>query len=608
MQLRRQVRPHPYRPRTSDVPDFSSWPIATTQPRSHFFHASPRTPEHALARDQARALMRVLQPSTGSPTPESIRALASLFGGTGGFVSHDTILAVVRLPRSVLTTRLYSLFPRHTLEAFLTTLANVHARVRLRTPRSAVGTAKTLTEKEARLEFAFEVYDLDGDGVVTEAELLEIVYETMKGNGAKIASTLRAASAACALPELELRENGPSFRFPEFRTLAERVPSLLFPAQALYELMRENATHAETALRALRARAQSEPRSSASLSAFPERPPTSTNGSRQNTKTRRTVPVVPNGHVDTRMSEMSEGEARARCASLSAEALSSFLENIGMDLGLDLMDADELADLAAAGALSTGRALPALTPETERGEREDDASRASREDSPSSSPSSSGRRASSFRVRRARASLADAFAAGPGPPPSPSTRAADAFRAARMGRADALEAMIRAGEVHQDATDASSEHAFSLLMAAAMSGAKGACRRLLSLGADASATDARGRTALDLALEYGHDAVADLLARKGVPFGDRSEAERADDASRRDASRSAEPSAPPAPTLESARESVSPLDGLDRRGIVVSAPPLVSASETQVVLRRGMEGSGDGKNPARNEGPLLSPE
>ena len=550
--------------------------------------------------------MRVLQPSTGSPTPESIRALASLFGGTGGFVSHDTILAVVRLPRSVLTTRLHSLFPRHTLEAFLTTLANVHARVRLRTPRSAVGTAKTLTEKEARLEFAFEVYDLDGDGVVTEAELLEIVYETMKGNGAKIASTLRAASAACALPELELRENGPSFRFPEFRTLAERVPSLLFPAQALYELMRENATHAETALRALRARAQSEPSaSSASLSAFPDRPPTigtGTNGSRKN------VPnELPNGHVDTRM---SEGEARARCASLSAEALSSFLEEIGMDLGLDLMDADELADLAAAGALSTGRALPALTPETERGEREDDASRASREDSPSSSPSSSGRRASSFRVRRARASLADAFAAGPGPPPSPSTRAADAFRAARMGRADALEAMIRAGEVHQDATDASSEHAFSLLMAAAMSGAKGACRRLLSLGADASATDARGRTALDLALEYGHDAVADLLARKGTPFGDRSEAGRADDASRRDASRSAEPSAPPAPTLESARESVervSPLDGLDRRGIVVSAPPLAPAAETPVV-RRGMEESGDGKTHARNEGPLLSPE
>ena len=57
---------------------------------------------------------------------------------------------------------------------------------------------------------------------------------------------------------------------------------------------------------------------------------------------------------------MSEGEARARCASLSKQTLSRFLEDIGMDLGLDLMDRDELADLAAAGALSTGRALPAL--------------------------------------------------------------------------------------------------------------------------------------------------------------------------------------------------------------------------------------------------------
>ena len=44
-----------------------------------------------------------------------------------------------------------------------------------------------------------------------------------------------------------------------------------------------------------------------------------------------------------------------------------------MDLGLDLMEMDELADLAAAGALSTGRALPALTPETERRGEENDA-------------------------------------------------------------------------------------------------------------------------------------------------------------------------------------------------------------------------------------------
>ena len=182
------------------------------------------------------------------------------------------------------------------------------------------------------------------------------------------------------------------------------------------------------------------------------------------------------------------------------------------------------------------------------GSGRNECARASREDSPLVAFSPPPRDAAAAAARRR--PLADAFAAGEGPPPSPSTRAADAFRAARMGRADALEAMIRAGEIHQDATDASSEHAFSLLMAAAMNGAKGACRRLLSLGANASAKDARGRTALDLALEYGHDAVADLLAQMGTPFGDRSEAERADDASRRDASRSAEPSAPPAPTPE----------------------------------------------------------
>jgi hypothetical protein len=483
--------------------------------------------------------MRVLQPATGSPTPESIRALANLFGGSGGFVSHDTILAVVRLPQSVLTTRLYSLWTRHTLEEFLATLANVHARVRLRTPRSAVGAAKTLTEKEARLEFAFELYDLDGDGFVTEAELLEIVDKTMKGNGAKIKSVLRVASEACfnTLTSEELRRDGPSFRFAEFKNLADRVPTLLFPAQALYELMRENAAHAETALRALRAESLCRGDSgiasslaSATHLAGRSRGHDGSPTAHRNARNGQDLPFLLRGRV------MSEGEARARCASLSKRTLSKFLEDIGMDLGLDLMEMDELADLAAAGALSTGRALPALTPETERrgeerdarvgGERGGDA--ANGDDSPnanenendvepSSSPTSSGRRAPP--PRRRGKSLAEAFAAGP--PPSPSTTPlADAFRAARMGRADALEAMIRGGEVHRDAVDASSDFAFTLLMAAAMSGARGACKRLLSLGADASATDARGRTALDLALEYGHDAVADLLARKGAPFGD----------------------------------------------------------------------------------------
>ena len=281
----------------------------------------------------------------------------------------------------------------------------------------------------------------------------------------------------------------------------------------------------------------------------------------------------------------SEGEARARCALLSAEALTSYLKDIGMDIGLDSMDRDELTDLAAAGFLSAGCPLPTLAPETERREEEEDAlssregnaASASREDSPSSPPSSSGRAPSSL---------------------------ADVFRAARMGRADALEAMLRDGAVHADAVDASSEHGFSLLMVAAMNGAKGACKRLLSLGANASAEDARGRTALDLALEYGHDAVADLLARRGATFGRRSR-RRAENEAREDggggvgarcfdASPPPEPSAPPAPARFDVRSVSEPTAG----GLVAA---LVPASET-----RSAE-SDDERSP-RREGSLLRPE
>ena len=152
-----------------------------------------------------------------------------------------------------------------------------------------------------------------------------------------------------------------------------------------------------------------------------------------------------------------------------------------------------------------------------------------------------------------------------------------------MGRADALEAMLRDGAVRADAVDASSEHGFSLLMVAAMSGAKGACKRLLSLGADASAADARGRTALDLALEYGHDAVADLLARRDASFGGSCDRGRAGDEKREDG----------APARRNREEPDSTAGGL------VAAPVPVSATRPA--------GSDGGLSP-RDEGPLLSPE
>ena len=94
----------------------------------------------------------------------------------------------------------------------------------------------------------------------------------------------------------------------------------------------------------------------------------------------------------------------------------------------------------------------------------------------------------------------------------------EAFRAARMGRGEALEGMIR--RERWDPTRAT-EIRVRLCAPARRGGERQSrvCRRLLALGADTSAVDARGRTALDLALRYNHSALADYLRLKGARYG-----------------------------------------------------------------------------------------
>ena len=202
----------------------------------------------------------------------------------------------------------------------------------------------------------------------------------------------------------------------------------------------------------------------------------------------------------------------------------------------------------------------------------------------------------------ARASLADAFARrGPSVP-------LDARRTRsgpRAWGADALEAMIRAGRfIKTPRTRRASTRS------AAHGGGderrQGACRRLLSLARTPRRRGARAHRA-------GPGAGVRARRRRGPTRTDGNalrRPERSGTSGRRVSARRvsvAEPSAPPAPTPEFRTGEPPPLDGLDRRGIVVSASPLAPASETPVV-RRGTEGSGDGKTHARNEGPLLSPE
>lgn len=504
----------------------------------------------------------MLKPVLGgvTPSPESVRALASLFGGGTGFVSHDVILGLVRVPQSVLTNRLYSLFPRHTLEELFQLLANVKNRVRVRTPRSATTTAKTLTEKEARLEFAFELYDLDGDGLVTEAELVEVVHKTMKGNTAKMASTLRIAMDEHDNNSNASSTDGPSFNFHEFKKLADRVPSLLFPVQTLYELLVEFGGNAGAVLSALRELDSSNRyRNSGSSSLSTSRNVSTGNLSTSRGGSQRGSPRKTNSNA------LDESEARKRCASMSKQSLVNFLETLGMNLGLELMSRDELVDLAAAGALSTGR-----TKELPEG--------VSGNDSPRSSPRHS--RKQSIRPARAplATNLADTFA------DRASEIVFDAFRAARMGRGDVLEQMIRGGDVGLNAVDKTNENNFTLLMSAAMSGMTNVCKRLLQLGGDVSAVDTHGRTALDLALTYKHNATADYLARKGVPLS-----------SRGATGESPMPNAPPAPSNFGDDRDVSN-DSPNDTGIVSygdsTSPP----------------GSDPHVPSINDEGPLLSPE
>jgi hypothetical protein len=89
-------------------------------------------------------------------------------------------------------------------------------------------------------------------------------------------------------------------------------------------------------------------------------------------------------------------------------------------------------------------------------------------------------------------------------------------RAASRGRADAAEALVRAGAPVDARADAAGGLGFGVtaLHLAAVRGHAAAAARLLALGADAAAEDTLGHTPLDLAASAGHAAVCELLRRK----------------------------------------------------------------------------------------------
>ena len=214
-----------------------------------------RTPEHALARDQARALANALKPALGGPSPDAVRALSNVFGGPKGHVTLDALLATTRCERGILTERLHALLPRRTLEDFLCALANVHSRVRVRTPLHQVSTARTLTEKEARLEFAFALYDLDGTASSARTTSWKSWRRACEATRRRSPPPFASSSRRRARADGDGAASFVGCRFVgfvEFKRAAEKLPGFLYPAFALYEILREHSAHAAKTLGMLR--------------------------------------------------------------------------------------------------------------------------------------------------------------------------------------------------------------------------------------------------------------------------------------------------------------------------------------------------------------------
>ena len=302
-------------------------------------------------------------------------------------------------------------------------------------------------------------YDLDGNGSLAAEEVVQLVTRTMGGNARTVNSTLRAIGV--------LRDGQTStLRRLEFVLMCEKAPNFMYPAFALQEALVRNGGGAGEALEALRA-------------VLP---------------VRRNSQVLANGAKLVRRlsNSMIQTVARRR---------SSVTFNFGEE-------ASSPPAPAASPPARVGPARPARS--AMRGAREASRSR-------SNSPRAGGGPATSPSPFTPGSAAGLGLGAGVASPASSSGEGleARAFRAARLGRADEVEAAILRGGVSADV--AFEPHRATLLHVAAAHGHRALCRRLLGLGAPPRARDALGRTAAEVALAYRHWATAEALQAAGVP-------------------------------------------------------------------------------------------
>ena len=401
-------------------------------------------------------------------------------------VSRKCLFTVLRLEEEFLENRMFALLDANkngfiTLEEVLLALARAAAGETLRTTMRLheVGQQRVGGPHEwedspnavrRQAAFAFQLYDLDGNGELTAKEVAVLVTECIGGNARAVEHNIHAIGA---VRNAMVDEHG-------FRLMALHASNFLFPAFRLQQRMAQYGQTAAEALTALRDYfGQHGAGAAPSSSGLPvTKPP-----AQQKKSPRR--PANMAFYFGT------EQETPPRPA--------------------------RQAHQAHRNDPSHGRDVPLPPPQVHNG-----GGRHSKEGGvgPGGQPRQSYRDGPPARQ--------DDFERHP--EAGPRARAsqypteddvAAAFRAVRLGRTADIESAVTLGSLPIDIVF--QPHGATLLHVAAAHGHRSLCKRLLALGAPPDAVDALGRSAAEVALAYRHWEVSAMLRSAGVPISPEAE-------------------------------------------------------------------------------------
>lgn len=449
-----------------------------------------------------------------SPRDKSLQQLLLrvFVSGLATPVSKQSLFRVLRLEEDFLENRMFALLDTShdgfiSLEEVLVALARAAAGSTLRkTMRMHAGADENLPGPadwedstdavSSQAAFAFQLYDLDGNGELTAREVSVLVSDTMGGNIRAVDANIRAIGA---VRNEAVDLNG-------FNLMAMHASNFLFPAFRLQQRLAQYGKGASASLAALR-------------QFFAQ------NGLHGDGD--------GNGHGGYRQN-VAPPPSRPPAMPSPAKRTPARKPRKEFDFGIE-----KPAEEQQAQARHVREEMPRPPPPQPQQQQQAAAKRRpprNVEDNNQWAPAVN-RRAAAFEgesiaeQQRALQPHNDGRWQAQQPPQAPPRQetysssdddiVAAAFRAVRLGRAADLEACLNTGYLPIDIVF--QPHGATLLHVAAAHGHRSLCKRLLSWGAPRDAVDMLGRTAAEVALAYRHWEVAATLRAAGVPLSPEAE-------------------------------------------------------------------------------------